>query len=562
MLINTTAKKVHEELKKEMPEIYPQRFQGYKVDSANYNVIISDIETYWNTEARFREGFTSNEELKTVTIPNFFTKVNGIYRDKKKYIEFVKMLRESSNTITLEKDCSFYDILELKDEFYDAIDKNDGYDKSNFSTEYFNTENYDFVTEPTISNVLSGLFYCFRIKNSNEFRFEYLTSDKKQLVLDTVIRIITDSRNPLRLKSLSDYTQFISLALTFDNIFINMLNNFDYGLEIPKIVVSTSNLNKTTAMFLYLMNEMGIDIVILSPSGKSNVEKYYDINNLSLGFFDTEFDLDSEVVLDSDKEKIKKKKKEEQKIVKKRQLENFIELIYFPHCLWGILVLIPVITGMLFHWNGFLNTIVQIGALIVALIYWIAFGDSGEKKAWLMTWFYGILFSAIVVLLCVRGIYAIYRVETNPQDNTTFYSGFQNIEEEEIIGTEFTIRQRDEGVVVNKNNLFYYLENNSRNQFNIVFEVCLNNAIIYRSAEMEPLNYVKHFYLESNIPDGDTTLTIKYYKAEDYDARSNNNTSIGERDFVVHSLTEEEYEEIQEKIRSDGSADSYGYTIQ
>ena len=557
MLINTTAKKVHEEFKKEMPDIYPQRYQGFKVNSVNYNVVVSDIETYWNTEARFREGFESDEENKIVTIPNFFTKVNGIYKDKKKYIEFVKMLRESSNTITLEDNYFNYDILELKDDFYEAMENSNSYNKNNFSIEYFDASKYGFVTEPTIQNVLSGSFYCFRIKNSDRFRFEYLTSDKKQLVLDTLVRIIKDSNNPLRLKSLSDYTEFISLALTLENCFINMLNNFDYGLEVPKIVVSSPDLNKKTAMLLYLMNEMGIDIVILSPSGKSNVERYYDINNLSLGFFDTEFNLDSEIILDSDKEKIKEEKKEQSK----KRRKKFIELLFFPHCLWGLLSLILVILGMVFHWNGIVNTCIQIGAALLCLVFWMIFGDSDDKDSWLMTWTYGILTLSLCVLLATRGVYAIYQAETNPQDNTTFYSGFQNIDEEEITKDGFTIHQRDEAVVVNSNSIYFYIENSSHNQFNIVFEIWLNNTIIYRSADMEPLSYAKHFYLDSLLPDGDTILTVKYYKAEGYDARSMENVPIGEKEFTAHSQSQAEYKEITEKVRKDGVAEVHGYEI-
>ncbi len=556
MRINTTAKDVHEELKKEMPEIYPQRYQGYKVDSVNYNVIVSDIETYWNTEARFREGFKGDDENKVVTIPNFFTKINGIYKDKKKYIEFVKMLRESSNTVTLSESYYGTNLLETSDAFCENRGKN--YDKNNFEIDYLNHTVYDYVVAPTIQNVLSGSIYCFRIKNSPAFTFEYLTSDKKQLVLDVLDRILMNPNNDLKLKTISDYMNLISIALTLDMKFINMINNFDYGLEIPKIVVSKIDFSKETAMFLYLMNEMGIDIVILSPNGKSNIEKYYDINNISLGFFDSEFDLETQIVLDIDKEKIKQEKKEAQK----EKRDNFIEELCFPYCIWGPLLLILTIIGEVLRWNGFVNTGIQLVSLIIFIILQCLFCESNEKLP-ILTTLYGVLIAIFIVILSVRGIYALYCAETNPQSSTYYYSGFQIIEEEENISENFTIHQRDDAVILAESykTMYYYLENNSRNQFDIVFEIWLNNNRIYCSSKMEPITYTQVLYLDTYLPDGDTTLTVKYYKDEGYDAKSESNVVIGEQDFTVHVLTEEETEEIKNKISEDGATTVYDYEI-
>lgn len=559
MIINTTAKQVHEELKKDMPEIYPQRYQGYKVNSVNYNVIISDIETYWNTEARFREGFSGDDETKTVTVPNFFTKVNGIYKDKEKYIKFVKMLRESSNTITINE--NYYipsDIVELRDEFMENRSKD--YDRNQFKTDYLNYTVHDYSVEPTIQNVLTGNIYCFRIKNTKDFTFEYLTSDKKQLVLDVMTRILMDSNNVMKLKTASDYMEFVSFVMTLDQKYINMLNNFDYGLEVPKLVVSKAELNKTTAMLLYFMNEMGVDIVILSPSGKSNVEKYYDINNLSLGYFDLEFNLDTQIVLDSDKARIKEEKKEESK----RKVNDFIEELCFPYCVWPILMLGFTILGEILGWRGWVNTLIQAIFLFILIIMECLFCDGGDDIP-VIIGMYGIAIAIFVVVLCGRGIYYLYQSETNPQKSTNYYSGFQNIEEEAVTEDGFTIRQRDEAVIKGEGytTMYYYLENNSNNQFDIVFEVWVGNNIIYRSDTMNPLTYIKVIHLESELPEGDTILTAKYYKDEGYNPRSLDNVCIGEKEFIVHVLTDTEREELEKEVKENNNqpVELYGYEI-
>lgn len=559
MIINTTAKQVHEELKKDMPEIYPQRYQGYKVNSVNYNVIISDIETYWNTEARFREGFSGDDEAKTVTVPNFFTKVNGIYKDKEKYIKFVKMLRESSNTITINE--NYYipsDIVELRDEFME--NRGEDYDRNQFKTDYLDYTVHDYSVEPTIQNVLTGNIYCFRIKNTKDFTFEYLTSDKKQLVLDVMTRILMDSNNVMKLKTASDYTEFVSFVMTLDQKYINMLNNFDYGLEVPKLVVSKAELNKTTAMLLYFMNEMGVDIVILSPSGKSNVEKYYDINNLSLGYFDLDFDLDTQIVLDSDKARIKEEKKEESK----KKVNDFIEELCFPYCLWPILMLGFTILGEVLGWRGWVNTVIQATFLFILIIMECFFCDSGEDIP-VITTMYGIGIAIFVVVLSGRGIYCLYQSETNPQKSTNYYSGFQNIEEEAVTEDGFTIRQRDEAVIKGEGYtaMYYYLENNSNNQFDIVFEIWVGNNIIYRSDTMNPLTYIKVIHLESELPEGDTVLTAKYYKDEGYNPRSSDNVCIGEKEFTVHVLTDAEREKLEKEVEENNNqpVELYGYEI-
>lgn len=534
MKIDTMAKQVQDNLKKEIPEVYPQRYMNYHVNSANYNVIIHDIETYWNQEARFREGFYADDENKTVTIPNFFAKINGIYKDKKEYVELVKMLRGSANTITMRYNKDFYNMIEPRDTYQNNDD---------FPRKLLDYENNKKIAEPTIQNVLSGKIYCFEILKTDDFTFEYLTSDKKQLLLDVIKKIITE--NPLKFKTFSDYKKFLSMAFSLEMEFITMINNFDYGLAVPKVVYYDENISLQDAWKLYMLNEMAVDIAIISPSGKSNVEKYFDITNLSLGYYDAKFELQKEVVTQEDKNR---NKTEFRKTVK-NSLNEINENFPFWWTIWVFLGIAAIVSGYVLHASGTTNTIIQVVVLVIeACIMGVCLEDvTSESGCSGILYFISVF--VIIVLLGVRFVAFIHSDEGMYENKV--YKGYQIIEEDVVEQNGFIVHQKDDGVMKNGNSsLYYYLENNSSNTCDIMFEIWVNNSRIYRSInELEPFTYVERIPLGTSLPQGDVTMTVKYYDASTYN-KDGENTPIAEKEMTVHVMTLEEIKE-----------NSYGYEI-
>ena len=118
MKVETMAKEVHDEIGKDIQGIHPWQYQNLNLVSINYEAILEDILTYWNQDARFREGF--KVEGNNIYIPNFFEKVNGIHKNKNEYIEFIQNLKETKNTLVVDTYFDFddYEILGI-DKYYE-----------------------------------------------------------------------------------------------------------------------------------------------------------------------------------------------------------------------------------------------------------------------------------------------------------------------------------------------------------------------------------------------------------------------------------------------------------
>ena len=55
----------------------------YNINPIYLNATLDDVKNYWNEEVRFREGFEIDKENRIVKIPNFYIKIDGVYKDKK-----------------------------------------------------------------------------------------------------------------------------------------------------------------------------------------------------------------------------------------------------------------------------------------------------------------------------------------------------------------------------------------------------------------------------------------------------------------------------------------------
>ena len=64
----------------------------YNINPIYLNATLEDVKNYWNEEVRFREGFEIDKENKIVKIPNFYIKIDGVYKDRKKYISLLNDL--------------------------------------------------------------------------------------------------------------------------------------------------------------------------------------------------------------------------------------------------------------------------------------------------------------------------------------------------------------------------------------------------------------------------------------------------------------------------------------
>ena len=80
---------------------------------------------------------------------------------------------------------------------------------------------------------------------------------------------------------------------------------------------------------------------------------------------------------------------------------------------------------------------------------------------------------------------------------------------------------------------------------------------------LETTSFIGVIHFESELPEGDTVLTAKYYKDEGYNPRSSDNVCIGEKEFTVHVLTDAEREKLEKEVEENNNqpVELYGYEI-
>ena len=125
-----------------------------------------------------------------------------------------------------------------------------------------------------------------------------------------------------------DMLRFVSCCMNIPESIIITLNNFDYNFDVPKVLYMLDTVSESTAMYLYILNELGFDILILEPSGKNTIEKHCDINELSLGYFVNKVEFDKIKTVEEKKkeeEAVRKKAEAEKKKKKKERNENIRE---------------------------------------------------------------------------------------------------------------------------------------------------------------------------------------------------------------------------------------------
>ena len=76
--------------------------------------------------------------------------------------------------------------------------------------------------------------------------------------------------------------RLLFLIFLLNDFIIQMLENFDFTNKVPKIVIFLTKdevINEDTGYILTILALFGLDIIILTPNGKSGIDEYIN-NNL------------------------------------------------------------------------------------------------------------------------------------------------------------------------------------------------------------------------------------------------------------------------------------------
>ncbi len=206
-----------------------------------------EIAILWKEEAKYRTGFEVEENR--VTVPNIFAKVSGVKdSDTNAYLRNIQDL-VTEQTIVIQG------FPYIKKEEY-----NEFYSNSN-----------KFMTRDKIN--------IEKIKELKEYKYAFLNRNTQNLILSKIQELID-----LKLLEQNDLSISSKIAATLLNInkeILKLIQQFDFTKQIPKIIIMDTDENIASlqdCILLLFLNLIGFDIVIFTPTGYQNIEKYIDSN--------------------------------------------------------------------------------------------------------------------------------------------------------------------------------------------------------------------------------------------------------------------------------------------
>lgn len=273
---------VYDNLFKNKELYYTNQFIDYEVAPLLFEGVIPDFYNTFINDVRFREGFKVNEETKTVFFSHFFTEVQGVQKDYEEYVKLVRHLLKAKNTIFfIEKE-------------YDKVLLDENIKESKRNGEIFLEKNIFMINDEIITR---RMFYfselAFTVNEDGTYNLEdikkvsfYNLRNLKEKTVSYIFKVFNEViSTPLVFfnKDLSflEKTKLLFLMLLVNPLVYKLLERFDYTNSVPKIVIYLDNqdeLKENMCQVLTILSMLGIDIIILSPNGKSGLDKYISQN--------------------------------------------------------------------------------------------------------------------------------------------------------------------------------------------------------------------------------------------------------------------------------------------
>lgn len=252
---------IEEELFQNTGVFKPWQFRTGNTKSIFFNASIIDLQTNFNEEARFRNGF--NVEHRIVSVPHFFFEIEGEYSDIYQYKELVdKCCIDSPTSLFIN-----------------------GSGSDIYNTELLGTDKYQLM----FCQRNDGTFDIEEIKKLPFYKYSSYNDNTENFILNKINETLL---NPSIFQNVSlnpnEMIDFCALILNLNKKIIRIIDNFDFPHNIPKIVVfldKETQLDKLFCKILCYLSIVGFDIIIFTPAGMSNLSSYVNpsyYNNVRL----------------------------------------------------------------------------------------------------------------------------------------------------------------------------------------------------------------------------------------------------------------------------------------
>ena len=227
----------------------PYQLNSKEISTVILRTTLEEAFILWKEESKYRTGFVNEGDC--VENPILFLKIDGVYNDIDSYYDlFVKM--KSTNNTEVVCGTNIYSNIYNNQEYYGA--------------------NYFFDS--------SGNIIVDKLKESRYYKYKYLDKDVQNAIIEKMGELI-ESKYLLFNQDKDFRIRVLLTILNLDEKFIKMIQSYNIGGEVPKIIFFNNNKDQYTkedAIIIMFMVLMGVDIVILNPTGYLNIENMIDEN--------------------------------------------------------------------------------------------------------------------------------------------------------------------------------------------------------------------------------------------------------------------------------------------
>ncbi len=221
--------------------------------SVTLKTTYEEIDILWKYEAKYRTGFSSDNNI--VTVPNIFAKISGTGEHITEYWRSVANKIVDNATLIYT------------------------------SLPFFIPQGADDYSAYFKNNVID----IPKLMKSPHNRYNYLNDNIQMFIFSKMQEAIDSGIINLPYNDIVHLV--IKTGLSFDNGMIRVIQNYDFTKTVPKIIV-VHNIQKTfnvyECIYLVLLNLMGFDIVIYTPTGYKNLENFVNpqgYENYTLPYF-------------------------------------------------------------------------------------------------------------------------------------------------------------------------------------------------------------------------------------------------------------------------------------
>ncbi|PEL12106.1 YceG family protein [Bacillus sp. AFS017336] len=246
----------------------PWQFRNYAPRSITLKTTYDELFILHKERAMLRPNFQVKANF--VEIPVFFIKILGVTKNRREYWEKINQLTEANLTLKIDK----FPFSQLV--------------KGNQQYHYQNALGPDGFLDPN------------SMMASNWWRYKELPSGLQFGLASAISRYVERANIKVLPNETKEQTQLFlfSQSMNIPNEVLRLLQQFDYTQQIPKLIIYNTEkdgeLSRTDAALLLLLNEFGIDLVLLNPTGQNDIElfvddKSFDSHWLDEVTFDSEF---------------------------------------------------------------------------------------------------------------------------------------------------------------------------------------------------------------------------------------------------------------------------------